>query len=392
MRLLLIKIGKAWHTLRREGLWRGGQRVLTAATALFRRVPAAQVLFVTGGVGDSARYRTEHVAEELRREGITASTTVQDNPWLSSYADTFSVFVFHRVLFTQSVATLIRKIKEQGKEIIFETDDLVYDPAFLTHMDYYKTMNALERKLYEHGVGGEILADTAVRVATTTTSFLAEKLRERGKQVFVLPNKLSAEDVRWAAEAMESEKKNTEERETVRIAYFSGTLSHNKDFATVVPVLMRLLARYPKTRLVLAGPLDVDDALHRFSGQIERVSFAPRREHFKNIAGVDINIAPLEKDNPFCESKSELKWFEAGIVGVPTVATATRTFREAITDGIDGFVAATEDEWEEKLEKLIVNQEARRLMGERARQTVLERYTTESGINEAYVTYLKAKL
>ena len=78
---------------------------------------------------------------------------------------------------------------------------------------------------------------------------------------------------------------------------------------------MRLLERYPSLRLILAGPLDVDDALKRFAAQIERVVFAPRAEHFRNIAGVDINLAPLEIGNPFCESKSELKWFEAGAVG-----------------------------------------------------------------------------
>ena len=67
--------------------------------------------------------------------------------------------------------------------------------------------------------------------------------------------------------------------------------------------------------------------------------FASWEKHLENIAGVDINIAPLEIGNPFCESKSELKFIEAGIVGVPTVAAATQTFREAIEDGVDGFVA-----------------------------------------------------
>ena len=42
---------------------------------------------------------------------------------------------------------------------------------------------------------------------------------------------------------------------------------------------------------------------------------------------------------------------------VPTVAAATQTFREAINDGIDGFVANGEDEWFEKLEKLIIDEE-----------------------------------
>lgn len=387
MKLILIKAGKAWHTLRREGLLRGGRRVLTAVCAMFRRVTAGDILFITGGVGDSARYRTEHIAEELQLQGLRTSTTVQDNPFLSTYADKFSVFVFHRVLYTPSVAKLMERIKEQKKEIIFETDDLVYDPEFLKHMDYYTKMNALERKLYEHGVGGEILADPYVQVCTTSTDYLARKLSEKGKRVFVIKNKLSKQDVVWANEVLKE--KNSK---IIKIAYFSGTPSHNKDFATVVPVLERLLAKYPQVRLVLAGPLDVNDTLNQFTAQIERVAFAPRQQHFENIAQVDINLAPLEIGNPFCESKSELKWFEAGIVGVPTVAAATEPFRLAITDGVDGFVAATAAEWEEKLEKLIIDTEARKMMGTRARQTILARYTTENANDAEYYDYLRSKI
>lgn len=394
MKLLLIKAGKAWHTLRREGLLRGGRRVLTAACAMFRRVTAGDILFITGGVGDSARFRTEHIAEELQLQGLRTSTTVQDNPFLSTYADKFSVFVFHRVLYTPSVAKLMERIKERKKEIIFETDDLVYDPEFLKHMDYYTKMNALERKLYEHGVGGEILADPYVQVCTTSTDYLARKLSEKGKRVFVVKNKLSKQDVMWANEVLKEKnsKIKIQDSKIIKIAYFSGTPSHNKDFATIVPVLERLLTKYPQVRLVLAGPLDVNDTLNQFSAQIERVAFAPRQQHFGNIAQVDINLAPLEIGNPFCESKSELKWFEAGIVGVPTVAAATEPFRLAITDGIDGFVAATAAEWEEKLEKLIIDAEARKMMRDRARETVLARYTTGAGDNEEYYRYLKSKI
>lgn len=390
MKLILIKIGKAWHTLRRDGVMRGGRRVMTAALSMFRFVRPADILFITGGVGDSARYRTEHVAEELRLKGLSASVTVQDNPFLASYADKFSVFVFHRVLYTPSVAKLIARIKEQKKEIIFETDDLVYDPEFLQHMDYYTKMNALERKLYEHGVGGEILTDPYVKVCTTSTNYLARKLQEKGKKVFIVKNKLSKKDVADAELALQDVKKNSE---LIRVAYFSGTPSHNKDFATITGVLENILERHPEVRLVLAGPLDTEDRLNqRFGDRIERVLFAPRSEHFGNIAQVDINLAPLEIGNPFCESKSELKWFEAGIVGVPTVAAATEPFREAITDGVDGFVAETSEQWQEKLEKLITDRDFRVAMGEQARKTVLEKYTTESTTDMEYVNYLKEKL
>src|SRR5665647_2055661 len=138
MKTFLIKIGKAGKTLQREGLFRGGKRVLQSFFAMFRRVRPGDILFVTGGVGDSARYRTEHVAEELELQGFKCSITVQDNPFLTGYADKFKIFIFHRVLFTSSVEKLIAEIKTRNKEIIFETDDLVFDPKYLKFMDSFK--------------------------------------------------------------------------------------------------------------------------------------------------------------------------------------------------------------------------------------------------------------
>lgn len=388
MKLLLIKIGKAWQVLKRDGVWRGGQRILRAFGGLFRSVKPGDVLFISNGVGDSARYRTTNVAEELQFQSIRTAVTVQDNPFLQSYADMFAVFVFHRVLYTDRIAQFLSILKEKGKTIIFETDDLVYDPAFLKHMDYYSKMNAWEKKLYEHGLGGEIVSDQAVEVATTTTTFLADKLRERGKRVFVVHNKLSQADVVCAERIL---KKTYRRDDLIRMAYLSGTPSHNKDFATIAPVLAMLLGKYPKLRLVLVGPLDIDESLHSYVSQIERVPFLTRESLFEHIRHMDINLAPLEIGNPFCESKSELKWFEAGIMAVPTVASATETFREAIVDGVDGYVAATPREWQEKLERLITSDEERRHMGERARQTVLTRYTTKWS-DEAYTNFLKGKI
>ena len=393
MKLLLIKAGKAWHTLKRDGLLRGGKRVLGAFLALFKFVGKGDILFVTGGVGDSARYRCHHVAEELELNGFKCSITVQDNPLLASYADKFAVFVFHRVLYTPSVAKLIARIKEQGKEIIFETDDLVYDKEFLVHMDYFQKMNPLEKKLYENGVGGEILADPYVRVCTASTSFLAEKLREKGKEVFIVPNRLSKEDVSMAERIKVQRDLPTLTSQTspVRLGYFSGTLSHNKDFATITDALLAIMEKYPQTELFLAGPLDIESKLNKFKERIRQFPYVPREKHFANVASVDINIAPLEIGNPFCEAKSELKFFEAGIVGVPTVASATAPYREAIVDGVDGFVADGTAAWTEKLARLVFDADFRQEMGQKARQKALERYATTTADNKEYYGYLKNK-
>ena len=396
MKLLVIKAGKAFKTLQRDGIFKGGKRIFSALFAMFGRVRPADVLIVTGGVGDSARYRAHHVAEELQINGITASVTIQDNPLLATYAEKFKVFIFHRTLFTPSVSKLIDNIKKQEKEIIFETDDLVYDPQYLKHMDYFKVMNSLERKLYENGVGGEILNDPYVKVCTTTTTFLAEKLRALGKKVFIVPNKLCKRDVE-IVENLQLTTYNLQQKtenvsDTIKIGYFSGTLSHNKDFATVTDALMIIMEKYANVELYLVGPLDIESRLNVYKDRIKQLPYVPREKHFANIASADINIAPLEIGNPFCESKSELKFFEAGIVNVSSICAATQPFVESIEDGVDGFVANGTEEWVEKLEKLINDKNLRISMGQKAREKALVLYTTQNAKNEEYYNYLKLKI
>jgi glycosyltransferase involved in cell wall biosynthesis len=397
MRSWAVKLGKGIGAMRRDGVWRGGKRAAGSFFKLFRKVGSGDILFISSGVGDSAKYRSERQAEELSLHGFECGITVQDNPLLPRYADRFKIFIFQKTIYSKAVARLIEKIKEQKKEIIFETDDLVFDPEYVRQMDFFEKMNALEKKQYETGVGSEILNDDYVKTAVTTTAFLAEKIEKYGKKVMLSKNKLSNCDVEVADRIFASSRSALEQARDpisnkIKIGYFSGSSSHDEDFETVKRVLVGILEKCPQAEIHLFGPLEIDDVYAEFSARVKRHPFAPWEKHLKNIASVDINIAPLEIGNPFCESKSELKFIEAGIFGVPTVAAATQTFQEAIEDGVDGFVAGHDEEWKEKLEKLILDSKLRKLMGERAREKVLREYTNKNSHNEEYYHFLKSKI
>ena len=390
MKSWVIKLGKGIGAMKRDGIWLGGKRSVQSFFKLFGKVGSGDILFISSGVGDSAKYRSERQAEELSLHGFKCSITVQDNPLLPRYADRFKIFIFQKTIYSKTVAKLVEKIKAQKKEIIFEADDLVYDPEYIRRMDFFEKMNVLEKKQYETGVGSEILNDDYVKTCVTTTAYLAEKLKSHGKQVFVSKNKLSNYDANLAENLCSKKTKSGGEK--VKIGYFSGTASHDKDFETVKDVLVFVLEKYPQAELHLFGPLGIDDVYAKFGDRVKKHTFASWEKHLENIAGVDINIAPLEIGNSFCESKSELKFIEAGIVGVPTVAAATQTFQEAIEDGVDGFVAGDDEEWQEKLEKLILDENLRKSMGEKAREKVLKNYTNKNSCNSEYYNYLRSKI
>lgn len=91
------------------------------------------------------------------------------------------------------------------------------------------------------------------------------------------------------------------------------------------------------------------------------------------ISEVDINLAPLV-NSIFNRAKSEIKWIEAALVKVPTVASKIGAFSDAIIDGETGLLA-TDDEWFDKLEALVLSTELRQEIADAAYQDVLENCT-----------------
>jgi glycosyltransferase involved in cell wall biosynthesis len=162
--------------------------------------------------------------------------------------------------------------------------------------------------------------------------------------------------------------------EMVIIGYASGTPTHNRDFATVKPVIQELLRRYPQVELWLVGPLDPGRDWGNVATRIKHHAHVPWRKLPEILARYDINIAPLAADNPFSQSKSEIKYVEAGLVRVPTVATSTESFYFAIRHGENGCLAGNNSEWMEALATLIEHPELRRAFGEEAFQDVIQRY------------------
>lgn len=395
MKLFLIKLDKAITTVRRDGIISGGKRIfeyIRTFLASFFYVKSGDILIITAGVGDSALYRAHNQAEELRLHNFCVSVTMQDNPFLVGLEKKFKIFIFNRTLETPIISKLIEKIKKQNKEIIFDTDDLVFDVKYIQKTDHYKNMSRLQKEQYVKGVGEEILRDPYVKACTTSTKFIASKLEEYGKKVFVTTNKISNEWLEIGDNLLRNNLKMKQEKNKVRIGYFSGTIGHNKDFATIADALIEILEKYPEVEIFLAGPLQLESKFDKYKKRIIHSPYVSRRKHFENIFYCDIILAPLEMGDEFCEGKSEIKFSEAGLLEVPVVAVRNQTFSNAIFDGENGFLADHKEEWIEKLSALIENSELRKNMGKKAREKVLRDYTNKNSHNEEYYEFLKKHL
>jgi glycosyltransferase involved in cell wall biosynthesis len=241
-------------------------------------------------------------------------------------------------------------------------------------------MNRRDRRAFIEGMARRRRLLLAADLVTVSTAYLARMVEKLGRPSLVIPNSINAEQLRVAADiAVPSLRCGGH----VRIAYLSGSPTHQKDFRVCENVLLALLARHSQVRFRLVGYLDLGPHWERYQDRVEQIGFLSAADMLRCLGEVDINLAPLELGNPFCEAKSELKFFEAGLAGVPTVASATETFVAAIEDGVSGFVARDVVEWQNALELLVTSEDLRKAMGQAAKAVALARYGPSTVIPRA---------
>ena len=344
-----------------------------------RPLPDQRVLFISGIDGDTRRYRCIHQQEQLAILGIESDLREHDDPGLLVDLLNYDLFLLHRVPYTPLIAAVIDVARSRGRPVVFETDDLVLDPALYDHIGFIDTLSVEEAHAYRTEL--RQLAETFRRCdcVLTTTQFLADEARQRGKPAYVNRNALSQEMVHISEEvfAAERERETDREEHPLVIGFFSGTGSHNRDFQTIAAPLIQVMNAHPQVLLHIQGHLALGPEFAPLQSRIRRAPYVSWRELLYIIARVDINLAPLEHGNPFCRAKSEIKFVEAALVGVPTIASRMDAYEFAITDGQDGLLATSSNEWEAALRDLIENPERRAAIGSAARKTAYARYMPE---------------
>jgi glycosyltransferase involved in cell wall biosynthesis len=88
----------------------------------------------------------------------------------------------------------------------------------------------------------------------------------------------------------------------------------------------------------------------------------------------DVGVYPLA-DDEWSKGKCGFKAIEFMACGVPVVASAIGVNRDIIQDGENGFLAASDDEWVEKIGRLLSDAPLRRRFAEVGRKTVEAGYS-----------------
>jgi glycosyltransferase involved in cell wall biosynthesis len=339
------------------------------------------VLFLSGCPGDAKRYRCDHQAEQLGLLGVTADVAIYGEIDLSWAVRSYAFFVLHRVPFGPDVDFFIREARRAGRTVVFDTDDWVFDVASMPHVAALEDMRAEDRELYREGL--ERYRATILRCdgAIVSTEPLARRIGALLQHVFVHPNVASREMTRLASRARQlRDVRAATGRATqdVTFAYLSGTPTHKRDFAEVESSLAWVMERYPSVRLLTVGHIDVRDTFARFGARHAHVLLMPWQRLFEVMSEVDVNLAPLERRNPFTECKSSIKYLEAALVGVPTIATPLADFQRVIESERNGCLADSKEAWRDGLRQFVESASLREGIGQRALEDALAHHTTAS--------------
>lgn len=347
-----------------------------------------QIVFVSGEPETPGHvYRVARYARSAMELGFEVDVIAADDlepAWYRERIRNPSAIVIWRARARPALEKAVEAWRAAGAAILFDVDDLMIDPSIATPdvIDGIRSMGLTTSDVEAtyHGIRRAMLLADACLAPTST---LAEAIERVGRPCLVVPNGFDEETYRTSREAVLRRRTQDPCDGLFRIGYASGSRTHQRDFAIAAPAVARLLSQHDDVRLVLFREprrgtplLDIEEfpSLRGFEERIEWRPLVPLERLPEELARFDVNIAPLETGNPFCEAKSELKYFEAALVEVPTIASATRPFRDAIRHGQTGLVAESTEDWLVHLTDLHRDAEKRHTIGRSALLDVLHRY------------------
>ena len=338
----------AW-TLRNEGvssLTRKTKNYIALQTTKKGSGIAKDILFINGcGLPHPQRYRVDHQIEQLESCGLTVEKVFYENVDLSQIKF-YRGFVFFRCPITDEIEEFIKKAHYFNKTCFFDIDDLVINTKYTNQIPFVAAMEKEDKENYDDGV---IRMEKTLKLCDyliTSTPALARELKKNyDKEVLTNRNVASEMMAKLSFDAAKTVKKNPEK---IVIGYLSGSITHNPDFELIKPALIKIMSEFENVYLEIMGILDVPEDFKPFEKRIIKKKFTDWKKLPEIIAGLDLNLAPLE-ETIFNEAKSENKWTEAALVKTPTLASNFGAFKDVIVDGETGLLAKTTKDWYEKL-------------------------------------------
>jgi glycosyltransferase involved in cell wall biosynthesis/GT2 family glycosyltransferase len=304
---------------------------------------ALRALYITDRWDGPYRYRCQQACEQLRADGAIADVAHLESADLLDALQSYGVVVLFRLPYGERVDAVVRAARLIGVRLLFDIDDLIFDPRLDGLMPFRRRYSAEEwATTYGQLITNLRRTFDACDAFIGSTPELAEHARRLGKRAHVHPNVAPSPYLKagkWAARLSRAL------RVQPTIGYFSGSDTHDEDFASIAPAIETVLAEDRDVRLLIVGHLELRGRHPEIEQRVVRLPYMHWRDFAFAYAACHVTLAPLAVVNEFTSSKSALKFFEAGSFSTPVVATPVREMASAIEPGKTGWVARTRQDW-----------------------------------------------
>ena len=150
---------------------------------------------------------------------------------------------------------------------------------------------------------------------------------------------------------------------------WTGTFS-SKEYLDLLRNVLKILRSRCDFKLLIIGNFEYEFP----EMDVEVIQWSSESE-VKDMQKIDIGIYPLSND-PWVYGKSGLKAIQYMAFGLPTVATNIGTTPKIMEHMKSGLLVNNDKEWVDTLEKLVKNPKLRKSIGQAARKTVVDKYST----------------
>jgi len=238
------------------------------------------------------------------------------------------------------------------KKIIYDLDDAIYmgnTSSANKFLKYIKCPSKIKKiiKIADHVI--------------TCNEYLADYTNKYNKNITVIHTSVDTEKFKPI---------NKEKKDCMVIGWI-GSHSTAKYLSELKDVFFKLSSEYRFSIKIIGAGEEYD---FKIPGIEVVKSDWSLKDEIAQFQSIDIGVYPLP-ENEWTKGKTGFKTIQYMSVGIPCVASDVGANRDIIEDGVNGYLAKTEEEWLAKISNLIQNPQLRMNMGLKGRKTVEEKYS-----------------
>ena len=271
-----------------------------------------------------------------------------------------------------SMAPLLDQVEARRMPFIYEIDDLLWDLPD-DHGDHDIDMPQQAAILS---------AIRAADLVLTSTPGMRAKLGRYNGNVQVAPN--AHDPALWLAPIKDSQAREIRARhgldtEVPRILYM-GSRSHAADLAMIAPAVEAFLAEHPGFEVVQIGGGSLLPGARELKVPREYSAYPRFVAWFRTVAATaTFALAPL-RDTPFNAVKSDIKFLDYGLAGVPGIYSLAGPYGCMLENGVHGLLVENDrGAWVAAMSGLASDAALRERIRRQARELAMSRTLAGEG-------------